>query len=529
MKHGLWRFVLVLAWVSGWWFSARAKEHLYEGFDAFPIGSIAAQPGWGILPGTASTTGQVSGVLTHVLSNALELVQHTNGCTATYTNLHVVYAPTNHPVVRISADMYVNNTNAPFQFGLRNRLTGAFLTFQNLGGYGVFGFKFRDNVYVPLRQGAVQNVTMFYNMANREFALDYGHSNVLNWVDSQYEANDATIHTQFHQLVMTRLSNTVAHTGALVFDNLTVETFPRHALAWWRFNDTDGAFIEQLGQVMPTERIAYADAVRGPGADLAFDGEHLFTNTAAMRQLIAGPSYMRKGTPIFTNWTFEAVFRTAPGESTIQFIDCGLGTGFNTSGCWMAFSYSPSSGQFRYTLRDAQGGTNTEAINTTIGSLPADTRWHTVAFVKSNNNLTLYVDYQFMAANALPSEADGGYQFTGQTRVNIGHTLNYGNGMSEHTVIDEARLSTTSLTYPTMLQPGQPIILATSGSPGNPPWRFITKGVLGWTCVLERAVGILPNPGWTHVLDYTNTATFSSFNIPPDPPTETPVYRLRRK
>ena len=525
-------WVAVWLWAGMGWggFAAWAAEHLYDDFNAYPTGSIAAQPGWVRYPAVVSTTGRVSDALSLVSSNALELTYHVNGCSAAFTNFNAVYASTNHPVIRLSADLYLSNTNVPFQLGLRNSHNGAFLTFQNLGGWGVCGFNYRDNVFVPLKQSMVMNVTLFYNMNTREFALDYGHSNVLNWVDSQYEANSMVIQTQFNQFVATRFSNTADHAAAtVIIDNVTVETFPRHVLAWWRFNDTGGAFVEQLGQVQPTLREGNSDVVRGPAADVVFDGERYFHNSTALRRIIAGPAAMRKNSPVFTNWTVEAVFRTAPEDSNLQFIDWGTSRGFDTSGCWLGFSYRPALGNFRFSLRDADGGTNTEYINTTIGQLTPDTRWHTIAFVKSNSLLTLYVDYQFAESINLPASADGAFQFTTASHVKIGETLSSGNTMDSNSVLDELRFSTEALHYPTMLQPGQPLILELDGSPDLPPWRFITKGVLGWTCVLERADGLLQNPVWTPLSNFPVTTTFSAVTIPTNQPVSAPVFRIRRQ
>lgn len=489
--------------------AAHARENLWENFDAYPVGSIAAQPGWARASWLNTQTAQVSTVQAHSPSHSLELPWNANGCSAAYTNFLAAYDPaSNHPVIRCSAKLFLQNTNIALQFGLRNATDGAALSFLNTNGYGLFGFTNYDVVFIPLATGRFVDVTMFYNRSNNFYRLDYDYTNRLAWGTNN--AASPLVHTQFNQFVVARLTNAAPATGAVLLDDVRVETFPPHVWAWWRCDDTGMAFVEQLGCFKPTRREDVVGDADDSSSNPGYDGQDDCHNETAMRQLYTLPADCAMATPSTTNWTAEAVFRIPPGQQNVSFFDCGKASGFDTNGAWISFGFHLGWQSFYYNVRDAQQ-TDTSYANSSIGTFVPDGRWHHIAFVKTNADLKLYLDYKSVTTHVMPSTADGAFSFDTQTHACIGQSLNGGNKCGDQTLIDEVRFSGKALSIAEFLQPGKPLIASINNAE---PWHVAIKGILGRTYRFETSPSMGADASWTFATNLAMVSTFGTVDLP---------------
>jgi hypothetical protein len=161
---------------------ARAAELLWAGFDAAELGSIANQPGWTAAAWLNTQTAQVSAARSFSPANALELPWHADGSSALYTNFLSTYDPANeHPVIRWSARLSLDNTNTLFQIGLRNSAAGKFLSFQNSPGRGSFGFNHAAPGFIPLVTGSFIDATAWYNRSSNTYRFDYDNAASVLW------------------------------------------------------------------------------------------------------------------------------------------------------------------------------------------------------------------------------------------------------------------------------------------------------------------------------------------------------------
>ena len=492
--------------------AASAAELLWSNFDAAPTGSVAALPGWSRAAWLGGITGRVADVnYSHSPSNILELPWNSVGSSAVFTNFNSTFNPTNeHPVIRCSAKLVTGNTNMPFQIGLRNSSTASFLSFQNTYGPGTFGFLYHDIVFVPLVDDRFVDVTFFYNRSNNHYRLDYNYSNCLAWATNGESGLTAT---QFNQFVVTRPGGTASTTGSFLVDDVCVETFPPYVWAWWRCSLEPGArFVEQLGSFKPTFRVGLANT-DGPGSsDPVWDGSADFHNAGALRYLQAGPAEAALPLPATTNWTIETAFRMSPAAGNTALLDWGTDIGFNTTSAWIHVGYS-SNGYVYANLRDSQQGDVTY-VNLALRDFIPSGRWQHIAVVKSNANLTLYVDYQFVTNRVLTATADGSYAFSALSSVAIGAALNGGNGATDDTTLDEVRFSGKDLVPAEFLQPGQPLIVDIVNHPTNATWKLTLKGILGKSYRVETSPALGPAAAWQFATNLVADYTFNYVNVP---------------
>ncbi|NCA83731.1 MAG: hypothetical protein EOM72_13510 [Opitutae bacterium] len=493
--------------------TAPAAEHLWDNFDAYDLGSIAAVPGWSAAAWLGTQTAQVSAAQTYSPSNALELPWHANGFSAVYTNFTSTYDPaTGHPVIRWSAKLFLENTNTPFQIGLRNSAAGAFLAFRSTAGTGTYGFNAPIGA-VPVASNRFVDVTGYYNRSNNTYRLDCDNTYAVPWTLSD-SAPDT--HTQFNQFVISHGSTGPA--SPLFVDDVGVETFPPHVWAWWRCTPQNAReFNEQLGGFQPTYYWYYGDEARRGTADPVWDGTADVHNGGAIRLLVAGPMDCVVPTPVTTNWTLEVVFRMSSGDN-VAFLEWGKGLGFSDSGARIALEYQ-SSQNIAFRLRDREEAT-TESEFTLMAPFVPDGRWHHVALIKSNATAHLYLDYQPVANQLLGSLADGTYSFGTDTHASIGMALNGGNSNGPETLIDEVRLSGKALALSEFLQPGQPLIVAIDNSPATPPWKLTAKCIFGKSYRLETSPALGSAAAWLPIpaSAFTSAHTFSFVNVPDTTP-----------
>ena len=504
-----------------------AAEHLWTDFDASPTGSVANLPGWTRASWLGGITARVDNInYSHSPSNILELPWNATASSAVYTNFNSTYTTNEHPVIRCSAKLATLNTNAYFQLGLRNSSSGARLTFEGTNGYGTFGTETHDVVFVPLVNDRFVDVTFFYNRSNNHYRLDYDWTNRLAWATN---GEGTGIATQFTQFVVARPAGTGGTTGSLLVDDVSVETFPAHVWAWWRCTAEPYAhFAEQIGSFLPTYREGYADSARAGSADPVWDGTADYRNAGSTRQLRAGPGQAALALPAVTNWTLEAAVRMSPDTDANTFFDWGTNLGFNATSAWIQIGYN-SNGYVNLRLRDAQQGDVTYA-DLALRSYVPNGRWQHLAVVKSNAQVSLYVDYQFVTNRTLTSVADGAYAFPLPSQAAIGRTLNNANTSPSNSLIDEVRFSTKALDRSEFLQPGQPLVVDIRGNAlNNDPWPLTAKCVFGKTYHLETSASCGPDADWQPVPGsaFVSGGVFDLFDVPSTVP-RTNFVRLVR-
>lgn len=504
--------------------SASAAEHLWDDFNAYPEGDLPGQPGWTSAAWLDTQPALVSGEWAHSWPFSMTLPWHADGTAAVFTNFASTYTTNEHPVIRCSARLRLDNTNTPFRIGLRNSAAGHFLVFTNTSGYGSIGFQYHDVVFVPLATGAFTDVTFFYNRSNNTYRLDVDFSNRVNWALAD---SDPVTHTQFNQFVAHR-PGTGSDTNDLYLDNVSVQTFPPHVWAWWRCDPVaEQVLVEQTGAFHPGGRMyTFYEGLPG-SSDPVWDGTADYHNEGACRQLVAYPAALVQATPSSTNWTVEAAFRIPPDAGNHTFLDWGTSLGFNTNGAYVNFSYAAAFTSIYINVRDAQQLDN-EYQYIHLGPFRSTGRWQHVAVVKSNATASLYVDYQFVTSKALNATADGAYAFAPPAEASLGQSLNQGNPSNPNTDIDEVRFSGKALVVSEFLQPGQPMIVDIRGNAlNNDPWPLTVKCIFGKSYRLEAAAA--PSPDWQTIpgSDFTSANTFDFVDVPDTTPAASYI-RLRR-
>ncbi len=486
--------------------AASAAELLWTDFDSSPTGSVAALPGWSRAAWLGGLTGRVDNInYSHSPSNILELTWNATASSAVYTNFTSTYTTNEHPVIRCSAKLVTINTNAYFQLGLRNSASGALLAFEGTNGYGTFGFLYRDSIFIPLVNDRFVDVTFFYNRSNNHYRLDYDFTNRLAWATN---GESGVRVTNFNQFVVTRPAGTASTTGSFLVDDVSIETFPPHVWAWWRCTLEPGArFVEQLGSFKPAFRAGVANAEVPGSSDPVWDGAGDVHNSGALRHLQAGPAEAALPLPASTNWTFETAFRMAPAVGNTTFFDWSTNLGHNATSAWIQIGYS-TNGYIYANLRDSQQG-DTTYVNLSLRDFFPSGRWQHLAVVKSNANLTLYVDYQLVTNRVLTSPADGSYAFSTASRASLGIALNGGNPVFADTSLDEIRFSAKALAPVEFLQPGQPLVVAIDNSPTNATWEITAKCILGQSYRLETSPSCAPSAIWQPIPGTTFTSTYS--------------------
>ena len=489
--------------------AASAAEFLCEDFDSAPTGSVAALPGWTRASWLGGITARVDNInFSHSPSNILELPWNGTASSAVYTNFNSTYTTNEHPVIRCSAKLATLNTNAYFQFGLRNTSSGARLTFEGTNGYGTFGTETHDVVFVPLVNDRFVDVTFFYNRSNNHYRLDYNYTNRLAW--STNNAPSSVVHTQFNQFVVTRPGGTAGTTGTFVVDDVSVETFPPHVWAWWRCDSTR-QLVDHLGAFMPTQ--ATASAILPGASALAWDGTADFHNGGAGRGFYSAPANGAVSLPAAADWTVEAVFRLPPFSGNTCFLGWGKGQGFDTNGAYVNLGWNATTASFYFALRDSQQATSDYEWTSNAGAFVPDDRWHHVAFVKAASAVSVYLDYvQITNLSLTTGYAEGAYAFNSQFHASIGQTLNSGNTTDPEALIDEVRVSGKALARAEFLQPGQPVIVSIAD---EGLWHIPIKGILGRTYRLEASPVFGPGAVWQPLATTTVVSTFGAFDVAP--------------
>jgi len=493
-------------------------ELAHETFESRNLGQVNTLVGWG-----GSATGAlVSSAQPFSSAKSLELPDQSgfNGVvSAMYTGFNFTKTPADHAVIRLEFELYLANTNVILGAALGTVGTPqAYLLMQNGSVFFNTGDTGRDHA-----TGRYAQVVMYYDMIGNRVSLDYDHVNVVPWTGSGLPATSS-----FNMVSFSSQQNSSVTEASIFIDNIVLETFPADTVSWWRFQEGYGArMAEQTGRFPPVDLMG-GSALRWDQSfsDPLNDGSDV-RNPYALVYPNAEASTQRFDTIVLSNWTAEAIFRTLPGCDNFTFFCWNTGAGYDTTNSRIDIGwYSISSNLLVYLRDDDETDTDTLTLSS-LGVLPADGQWHQVALMKSNNQLHVFRDYQFLGTHALGPLASGAYRMESGNHSRVGILMNNGNAGDERNIIDEIRITARALDEGEFLQPGQPIFLQ-GPVPGAGTWdvQFVT--LPGTTNKLEARQGIEAGP-WSHVT--TVTANHSEVNLtlpPPDADETSGVLRVRR-
>lgn len=309
--------------------------------------------------------------------------------------------------------------------------------------------------------GVFRRLSFSYDTSQNRATLFYDGTNLLPWTDL-----GGSVATQFNRLAVQRL-NGDDPADNLYVDSISVNSFPRHTYAWWRMDDWDIERLEKgnpspLGDALnrfPQDRVGYDSPNAGESrSSWVHDAEGDVHNRHSYQHAIWGPGKNLQHTPLFTNWTVEAVLRLREGVLSKTFFAWGRPGPTASTKAWIRFGTMGSTNQLTASLRDGQQSFDSYDYLTNLGEFPNDDQWHHVAAVKSGSTLTTYVDYQPLATLPL-NYGQQTYYFDTNTlsQCTIGFSLNGGNAFYSKDLCDEVRFSFEALPPEEFLQSGDPI------------------------------------------------------------------------
>jgi hypothetical protein len=493
-----------------------AEVFVYQDFDDSPVGSVTNTPGWVVFDFLQAMTGIVTSVDAYSPPNCLELPQPTGGM-STSLAIHV-FSPVeypggdNNPILRFSAMIRREPTNGWQNVFLSLGCTGTMtlaITTDSEDGTIVFNHNggIHTDTGVHFASNRYANLIMYYNAASNRVALDYDGTNILAWTDA-----GGRTETQLDFVVVGRLFTGSAVERKVLFDNISLQSFPIDVWAWWRFEEGSGESVsDQLGHfgVNRTDGNQWVPSLH----DLYYDGEDDVRNRYGLSRPIVPHIRQQENTPVFSNWTVEAIFKALPGSGQFQICDWGVGSGFDTTNSAIWFGWNFASTNFLLGLRDGNQTTNTEETLYGMGFIPCDGRWHHVAAVKQAEKLVSYLDYVAKATATLTSVSRDEYYFDTNASISIGQTLNFGNSASTNDLFDEVRITTRALDSRDFLQPSRPVFLNMPTIVLATNWSFRAQTIEGKKYRVYFATSALG--GAQHELtNFVSASLFSSFNIP---------------
>ena len=240
-----------------------------------------------------------------------------------------------------------------------------------------------------------------------------------------------------------------------------MEIFPAATRAWWRFEEGAGErTAERTGRFPATKCSVWGDRDwQNPSVDLAYNGRSDIPNFHSFSGPLLDVSTNSQSAFVMTNWTFEGVVRILPEEDrNATYVILGHDSGPSSTSSHIRVFWFGSSQQLAGSFRDRDQATTSSKYLPSLGSLPADGSWHHFAVVKTNDQLTAFIDYSPVATNDLTSLADGAYEFDSEARVRVGGSFSGGNSSTENHFFDEIRLSNGVLPTTAFLQSGKPIV-----------------------------------------------------------------------
>lgn len=436
---------------------------LEEGFEHLSVGQSAGDlPGWTVLrSGDVACSADSNRVFEG--SRALDVPfqgspVEDRWSSAAFTNFTGQYAPTSHPVIRMSLMLYRENIMQSVTIGM-GRGTNLIVW--------VGSNPLRNAIVVNNHTTAVNFVTgrfaslhLLYDMAENKAALEYDGVNVMPW-----QAVGSAVCTQFNLFAVRRVTPRADITaqGDVALDLVSVETFPAQTRAWFRFEDEGPLkLIEHTGSFLPGTLHFTGYFEPGPWSELK-GGNGATRNRSARRNFLAYDAAMARSTMILNDWTLEFLMRIDPSEKN------GLGTpvfeleppGSPMTASNAVIAVNWSTNEFmNVALRMDNCPLPGQLHNLpNFVPLPADGRWHHVALVRISGAVQAYLDYELYNSATLEADvSDGSYHPTPE------HTLSMGRaGMTTNCSLDEVRLTAWAL------EPGE--FIAVNGPAFAGGWR----------------------------------------------------------
>jgi hypothetical protein len=496
-----------------------AQDFLHETFDAYLVGPIITQTGWGatnLLPAITNTQpAQVSSALPCAGANSLIFPYPAPAgkqCVlAMYTNLNATYSLTggSHPVLRSSFLLHKQSAEQNFAFMMgRDADMITFGTDTNDGTIIVNEFD-TGALFVT---GRYAEVAVLYNMSNNDVCVQYDGKNIVDW-----RGTDAPSLTQFVRVAFFRFPDQHAAENLFV-DEILIDKPTPDTLAWWRFEaPATNAACDHAGFFRAIQTEGFYPALTLPATTPLYDGIQDRSDSRGRRDFRLGKVQPWTNTPRMDEWTLEAILAATPGAvaagGNFQLMDWGTALGHNSTNALITATWLRSFQTFSMYLRDSQQSTIDTPYLSNLGHMPADGRWHHVAFVKTGAWLTVYVDYSITTNMALPSTAVGYYEFTANSSNGIGMTLGNGNMSNTNQLLDELRFTSRALKSHEFLQFAQPCLLSVPDfSAIN--WTFNARTVSGRTYRVQTA-GTPDASSWSnHLPDTIATGHQSLFSLP---------------
>ncbi len=503
----------VLAGSAGW-----AQEYVHETFDAYLLGPINSQQGWGATNFLAAITNaqpaSVSAASPCAGPNSLLFSSVPPGkqCVlALYTNFNATYSYTgaNHPVLRASFALRKQDARQNFAF-----MMGVGSDEVSIGTDPGDGTIVVDEVDtgVPFVAGRYVEMAVLYNMSNSDVCVQYNGTNILDW-----SGTDAPSLTQIVYAAFFRLPDAYEGTNLFVDEVLLDKPTPG-TVAWWRYEAPITNTASDHAGHFRAARVASSSSGFVPGSTVPLhDGVQERSNDRARRSFHITDMSPWTITPKMSEWTLEAILsadpRTLEIAGNFQILDWGTLQGFNSTNSQINLVWLRTTQMFSMYLRDAGQSDTSSQYLYPLGSMPADGGWHHLAVVKTGAWLTIYLDYRVVANPALDSASMGYYEFDTNSHFNIGQSLNGGNTSNPYQLLDELRFTARALRTGEFLQFGQPGLVSAPDFSGG-IWSFDALTISGRTYRAQTAAGVSGTSWSNHAPDTIATGHYSRMTLP---------------
>lgn len=452
-------------------------EYLHDSFETYPEHAyISVYDGWS----TLGELGRTGIIITHPVSSGSQAMELPYAAGTTLFNRRALAGytdfihpnPTNsHPVIRASVMLYRQNLNQQVSMNLGNRSNQVVTVKSNLQRTRIVVNSYTTAVNFVV--GEYANLTLYYDIDQHLASLDYAGTNIMPW----RSVGSSSTNT-LNAFSLRRDSVGLGTEGMVAFDEVVVETFPRHTWAWWRFErETYRMIPDRTGRFLPSERPSPGSTSRWvqPSWNMLSVKGQPYHNRQALQQFHTSTLLVpTQETGIQNFWTLEMIVKIAPAQdATVSLFEWGEpNEPQQSTNSWIAVQWEADS-NLRLNLREMSRPDTNRETKLFTNVLPADDRWHHLAVVKSGSQLRMYVDYDFLVIHDLGDAADDLYAFNTTSRSVIGQRMQPGattSRSSENTSADEIRFSWDALGKEDFLQLDQPYLSENVSIQPTTPW-----------------------------------------------------------
>lgn len=486
--------LLLLGLLSGLPAACRAL-YWYENFDAFKPGVITANPGWqSTLGGDLWSAGWVNADHPYSAPHALELKPISGLITAkqigVYSNLTYAYRSGTGYMLRVSARLYRDNRNQYVSINLGTNGTAKLRVATDTDGSILVNTNDTGVFFVT---GRYATVTLYHDFSANKSSLDYNGTNILKWTHC-----GTTAFSNFNMVWYLRTKLGATDSGAVFFDDVSVEVFPPRTLAWWRFEEQGGhRTAEHTGRISPCN--VSNSTWYTPTWDRLWNEQDVARNEGGLDQFTYGRAACKKELSA-SSWFLEMIVKISPSQ---------LGKGWPTLFGWAPTNYSTSAahseimliwdssplfGQTNILYLQDSAAPTYQQIDDAV-PLPADGAWHHIALWKAASHLYTYYDYRLYGSFALNTNADGNYTFYTNDVV----WMDYSTNTLAGTAVDEVRFSDGGLVEgeaPDWLKLPQPEIIAPESNPSKRYWDVWMRTLPQTSNRLEICTNLVRQAPW---------------------------------